>query len=258
MTTAVMYRCFTALCVVAVAGLAACGVSSSHVTVAYVSGVGSISRATLDHWIPVVAIGRYQVQPTKVKPIKPIPSGVVPDPPDYTACIAYLKVTSQKLGETGPKPTTEQLKGRCRHRYQELKMVTLNTLIGWEWTIGAGLAQGINVPDAEAKQWLEEGSKRSYPMPGEFALYRKLTRQTFADMLFRSRVELFQVKLVKIQAALQMHSGWTAQRRQRAVAQFLKAMPPSKQWAARTTCRAGYVVSACKQYKGPESPGLSN
>lgn len=246
-------RCLSALCVVVVAGLAACGSSSSGETVAQVAGVGSISKATLNHWIPVVAVLLYDLRPTK-----PVPTGVIPDPPNYAACIAYLGATPEKLVNTGPKPTTAQLKSKCMQRHQELKMITLNTLIGYDWTIGAGLARGITVSDAEAKQRFKEVNKRAFPNAAAFTNYLKLTRQTMADMLFRSRVQLFEVKLTNARIALEKHKGWTAEQRRRAAAKFMQAMPPSKRWAARTNCRVGYVASACKQYRGSESPGLPN
>jgi len=239
---------------IAVGGLTACGGGSSE-TVARVAGVDSISKATLDHWIPVEAIVLYNEKPTK-----PVPRGVIPDPPDYTACIAYLITNPQKVVQSGSKPTPGQLKVKCWQRYQELKVLTLNTLIGWDWTIGAGLALGIKVSDAEARQRLKEANKNLFPKNAEFTDYLRLTQQTFADMLFRSRVQLVEAKLVQKLTTMEklLPKGLTAQQRQRALAQVQKALPPNKQWAQKTTCRTGYVTSACKQYRGRLSPGLPN
>src|SRR4029077_1294920 len=252
-------RCISVLGAIAVAvavvGLAACGGSNSSEIVAKVAGVGSISKATLDHWIPVEAVVLYQEEPTK-----PVPKGVIPDPPNYTACIAYLKSTVQKIGESGPKPTAAQAKSKCEQRYQELKELTLNVLIGWDWTIGAGLALGMKVSDTEVRHRLDEVSKNSYPKRAEFTNYLKLTGQTITDMLFRSRVQLFEGKLLQERTAMEkrLPSGLTAQQRQSAVAKFMKGIPPGKEWAAKTSCRKGYVVSACKQYTGSLPPGIPN
>jgi hypothetical protein len=242
--------------VVAVAGLTACGGGKSDVVVARVSGVGAISKATLDHWIPIEAVVIYREHPAK-----PVPKGLIPDPPDYPDCIAYLKVTPQKVVETGPKPSIPQLKLKCIQRYRELKELTLNTLIGWDWTLGAGIELGLTVSDAEARQWLKDENKKFYPKDGEFAKYLRLTGQTVSDLLFRSKVQLAEVKLVKKRTALEKSTpkGLTARQQQETpVVKFSRAMPPSKGWAARTTCLKGYVVSACKEYTGSESPGLPN
>jgi hypothetical protein len=50
----------------------------------------------------------------------------------------------------------------------------------------------------------------------------------------------------------------TAQQRQRAIAKFAEYLPPGKQWAAKTTCSKGYVVSACREYRGPLAPSIPN
>jgi hypothetical protein len=240
---------------VTITGLTACGGGSSGEIVARVTGVGSISRATLEHWMPVEAVVLYQEYPTR-----PVPKGVIPDPPGYAACIAYLKATPQKLVESGPKPTAVQLKSKCRQKYQELKALTLNTLIVWDWTIAAGLALGMKATDAEVRARFDEGNKRYFPRRAEFARYLRLTGQTVPDMLFRSKVQVFEAKLIEKKTALekQLPHGLSAQRRQRALAKFVANLPPGKQWAAITSCRDGYVVSACKQYKGSLAPGIPN
>jgi foldase protein PrsA len=251
-------RCISALGAIAVAvvGLGACGSGDSGEIVAQVAGVGSISKATLDHWIPVEAAVLYQENPTK-----PVPKGVLPDPPNYTACIAYLKTTRQKLSETGPKPTAEQLKSRCGQRLAELQELTLNTLIGWDWLIAAGQALGMSASTAEVKQRFTDVNKRSYPKGSEFTTYLKLTGQTVQDMMFRYRVQVFEAKIIQKQEAMQklLPKGLTtAQQQQSVFTKFAKFLPPGKQWAAITTCRKGFVVSACKEYTGSQPPGIPN
>jgi hypothetical protein len=245
-------RCALALGTIAIGvGLAGCGGTSGEV-VAHVAGVGTITKGTLDHWIPVEAVIIYEENPAK-----PLPKGLIPDPPGYSACIAYLATVRQKLVETGSKPTLAKLRSRCVQRYHELKVLTLNTLIGWDWLIGAGTKLGLTASDAEARHRLTEVNQRSFPRAGEFTRYLKLTRQTVADMLFRSKVQLLEVKLKERLATLERPATTQAQR-QLIVGAFSNYMPPGKQWAAMTSCRSGYVVSACKEYAGTESPGLPN
>jgi hypothetical protein len=240
---------------VAVVGLAACAGGSSGAIVAQVAGVGSISKPTLEHWMPVEAIVLYQEKPTK-----PVPRGVIPDPPLYNACIAFLESSAAKPAESAAKPAISQLRSRCAHKETELKEITLNTLIGWYWTIGAGKALGLKASDAEVRQRLVEVNKRSYATPAEFTSYLKLTKQTLPDMLFRTRVQLFEVKLREKLAALEkdLPTQLTAQQRQGVVGRFLESVGPGKKWAAKTTCSKGYVVSACKEYRGSNFPGLPN
>lgn len=236
------------------AGVGACGGGSSGEIVAHVQGVGSITRGTLEHWIPIEARLVYQEIPTK-----PVPKGVVPDPPTYAACIAYLKTTRQKIVETGPKPTAAQLRTRCAHKYQETKVLTLNTLINWDWTLGMGAAAGMKVTDAEVRQRLAAVKKNN--LAGiSFAKYLKYSGQTPSDMLLRSRVQLFEVKFHERLVAMvkRLPSGLSAEQRQRALAKLAATMPTNRQWVAKTSCSAGYVTSSCKQYKGSQPPGTPN
>jgi hypothetical protein len=239
--------------VIAMVGVSACGGGSSEV-VAEVAGVGSISKETLDHWIPIEARLVYEEVPKK-----PVPRGVVPDPPTYAACVAYLRSHPQNLIETGPKPTAAQLKGKCAQKYQEVKQLALNTLIGWDWTIGTGAAAGMNVTDAEARQRLRAVRKNNLPEVS-FEKYLKYTGQTMSDMLLRSRVQLFEVKFQQRVTAMTklLPKGLTAQQQQQALAKATAGLPTSKQWVARTSCHRGYVTSSCKQYKGPLAPGTPN
>jgi hypothetical protein len=250
-------RILTTLATVAFAtcGLTACGGNSSNGVAAKIAGVGSISKATLDHWIPVEAVVIYEEDPKA-----PVPRGLIPDAPRFSACIAYLAATPQKLIESGPRATTAQLKRRCIQRQDELRVLTLNTLIGWDWTMGTGVALGMKVSDAQARQRLAEVNKRSFPRPGEFAKYLKLTRQTVADMLFRSKVQEFEAKIAQAQKAVeaQLPSNLTAKQRQDAIAESPDSPKLRNGWVAKTTCSRGYVVSACKEYRGPLAPGTPN
>jgi foldase protein PrsA len=251
-------RCLTVLTAGAVtlAGLAGCGGSSSSAQiVAQVTGVGTISRATLDHWTPVEAAVIYSEQPTE-----PTPKGVMPDPPGYSACVAFLKKSARPTVGSSGSQTAADLKRQCAHQYEELKQITLNTLVGWYWIIGEGTALGIKVSEAEAKQRLETVNSRLFAKPADFANYLKWTGQAVADMVFRSRVQLFEVKLQErlLQASRQLPKSLTPQQRQKALAQLSEGLSPARQWVPRTSCRSGYVASVCRQYRGPLAPGLPN
>jgi foldase protein PrsA len=234
-------------------GLAACGGSSSPV-VAQVAGVGSISEATLNHWVPIEATLLYSTIPGG-----PVPKGVLPDPPSYSACIALLGSKGAKLVESGPKPTKTQLKSHCVARLQELKELALNILIGWDWTIGEGQRLGIKLTSGEIKQRFVEVNHRLFPKEEELTHYIERTGQTVSDLMFRAKVQLFEVKNgARVRAAAQGLSSLPAAQRQAAILRIDAQLPPSKSWAAKTSCRAGFVVSACKQYRGSSPPGLPN
>jgi foldase protein PrsA len=234
--------------------MSACAGSSgnSDKIVARVAGVGSISKRMLDHWMPVEATLVYQEMPKR-----PVPRGVIPDPPSYTACIAYLRTVGNKLGTSGP-PTTSQLRAECKRQYQNLKELTLNTLIGWDWTLGEGAALGMRVDDNEVRRRLATVNERLFSNNGEFKDYLKWTGQTVTDMLFRSRVQLFEVKIHEqlLAAGRHLPRSLTSHEREAALAKIVEKLPPNRAWVAKTSCEAGFIVSGCRQYRGSLSPGF--
>jgi hypothetical protein len=240
----------------ALLGVAACSGSSGE-TVARVTGVGAISKGTLDHWMPIEAVLLYEEEPRK-----PVPKGVIPDPPTYAACVAFLQSTRQKIVETGPKPTGAQLKTKCAKKQHDLEITTLNTLIEWEWTLGNGAILGMKITDADLQRRLEAIKKVSFPKEKEFDTYLARTNQTTADMLFRSKVQLVETRLQELlsEAQKRLPKSLTPQQQQNALIALTKSLPTptTKQWVARTSCSPGHVTSDCKQYAGSLPPGAPN
>lgn len=224
--------------------------------VAQVGGVGTISKAALDHWTRVEIILVHELAPRH-----PAPRGLIPDPPRYAACIAYLRHVLQQAGETAKTLTLGALKSNCRHREQYLRANTLNKLISWDWTIGRGLALGMRVTDAQARRRISDVVQGSNLYGPHFAKYLRLTGQTMADILFRSRVQLYETKISERAAELMdtLPKGLTESQRQKALAMLANHFLATDSWVAKTSCRSGFIVSACRQYRGPEqAPGAVN
>ncbi|HEY2142007.1 MAG TPA: hypothetical protein VGG98_08105 [Solirubrobacteraceae bacterium] len=210
-------------------------------------GGSSITKAELDHWIPIEAILTHELRPRKS-----VPRGVVPDPPDYGACILYLKTVPQKAIERGAHSTAAQLRSQCQQRYQMLRQTVLNFLITTEWLIGEGTEQGLKATDAEIKHRFEQVKKAEFPRKGEFERQLVLTGETMSDQLFRAKVKVLSINLER---EILTKRGLTHQQRTQAYVKFFTEAFPTK-WIARTSCRAGYVVPNCKQYKGSQPPEI--
>jgi foldase protein PrsA len=241
-----------ALSAIAVLGMTACGGAGDGGTVvARIAGVGAITKKALEHWTRVEAIVSHELVP-----VRPVPRGLVPDPPRYSACIAYLRSTAQQASANTADVASTALASRCGARERELQAITLNKLIAWYWTIGRAAASGTRVTDAEARRRLAEVIATHSVYGANFARYLHLTGQTMADMVFRSRVQLLEVKASNEvrSAALKLPRSLTAQARQAALVGLIARLSDTRHWVARTSCRAGYVVSACRQYVGREQP----
>lgn len=222
----------------AVLCLNACGSSGSDAVVVRV-GDKTITKAALERWSAIEAVLSYQLNPTK-----PVPKGIVPDPPDYANCIAYLASIAPKPTGSQQKPTAAQLKGQCRQRQLLLQNHVLDILITNYWLDGEGAAKGLAVSDAEVKQALD----RQFPTPTALQRFLTITGERASDERALLRSALMATKLQQAAAA---RKGLTAAQQQQAVASFTEAF--TKRWSARTNCEPGYVVEECRQYKGPKS-----
>ena len=197
------------------------------------------------------------------KPSGPAPAGVVPDPPGYKACVVFLR---SYLKTNPAAPTSNgvllrsplELRQACEREYVELKAITLNTLISWYWEIGEGMSLGVSATEEQVKERLASVNKTLFATPAGFADYLRWTDETMGDMVFRSRVQYFEAKIRANALAAAKADSKIAdpKKRQAALAGLSEALSPAGRWVARTSCVRGFVVSSCKQYKGPFSPGL--
>jgi hypothetical protein len=201
-------------------------------------GAHSITKGALDRWAAIEAALSYEVNPTQ-----PLPKGVAPDPPSYANCIAYLKTTPTTLIASTQKPTTTQLKARCKQKQEALRHHMLDILITNYWLEGEGAARGIAVSDAEVTQALD----RQFPTQAAFRSFLKITGEKASDERALLRASLLATKLQQAVAA----RGLTAAQQQQALAKFTSEF--TQKWSARTSCQPGYVVQECKQYNGPKA-----
>jgi hypothetical protein len=236
--------CRLALAVVALATslcLTACGGSNGPDTVVASVGAKKITKGTLERWTAIEAILSHEVTPTR-----PPPKGLVPDPPDYADCIAYLRKNPARLIAAAQKPTDAQLKSQCRHKHEGLQRHMLDILITNYWLDGEGASRRLSVGDAE----LEQALRSQFPTQAAFRRFLAITGESASDERALLRANLMASKLQQT-AVAQKPAASAA--RQRALAAFLRGF--TARWTARTSCRPGYVVQECRQFPGPKAAG---
>lgn len=223
--------------VFAVLGTAACGGGMPPAVIVQVGG-HSISKATLDHWVPIEAVIDHESIPQR-----PVPTGTVPDPPNYIACVAYLESIAPKVSGGGSKPTRVQLTGRCRQRYKDVRQHMLQILITYQWLIAESKALGIRVSEREVKHQFARFKNEEFGSEAVFEKFLRYTGESLGDELLIGRMDILSTKLrQKILTTRGIAGGST----------FLHEF--AKKWAAKTSCRRGYIVPDCKQYHGRLAP----
>jgi hypothetical protein len=266
--------CAIAVVTAALAGCGGAGVGGDDVAV--VAGV-PITKAALRHWTAVqLAIG-YEANPQK-----PLPSGVVYEPADYAPCIARLRALARAAAERAasgytlsivrlpassknpgggfsfakrkraagpakptPMPAAAQLERECAERYRSMERGMLDVLIGFQWVVEEGKADGVSPSAAEVRAEYARYSDRQFPNPGEQRRYRADTGESVGDELLRVRTDMISRRIFDNEK--RMLGGIATKAQLQAYARL--AVATEKQWIAKTSCRAGYVVEDCRQYR---------
>jgi hypothetical protein len=162
---------------------------------------------------------------------------VMPDPPNYVACIAHAEAVARKPATDQSGQAHAQLKIKCRQLRQALEAQALNLLISAAWLIDECAEHGVTVSDREVTQRFARLRAEEFPRRGDFQRYLALTGHTLADELFLAKREALSEKLLQ---KILGEGGRDA------LAKFER---DSKQkQTSRTDCRSGYVVQGCKQY----------
>jgi foldase protein PrsA len=167
-----------------IAGMSACGGIPGNAVV-QVDGK-SITKDTFSHWLGIAAASGATT--AGVKP-------VLPEPPNYTACIAHLKAVAPKPAKGQTAPTEAQLKSECEQQYKSLQTEVLGFLISSEWVLGEAAHLGVKVSDKEVEKQLATVKNQQFPKAAEFEKFLKSSGQTVSDLLLRVKLNLLSTKI---------------------------------------------------------------
>jgi hypothetical protein len=235
------YGCFVLSLIVLVAmNVAGCGDGGAGNTVATV-GHRSITAAQVKHWMSVIA------GETTLLPGQPVPRS--PEPPRYSACVAYRQRFPANPEAKQPRLSLSELKHECMVEFQKEKLKALYFLISYDWVNGEAAELGIRPTDQEVVHELEH-LKIRFPGP---TLRHFLVgyRGSRLDMLMRIKLTLLTARVKQKVEGENAKRHLTTQQRQQALDRFSRRFATN--WSGRTSCQPDYVVPACRQYKPPRT-----
>jgi foldase protein PrsA len=166
----------------------------------------SITTGAIGHWMQVVVASEISATGA--------PKPVVPDPPNYAACIASTKAQS-KPAKKHKAPTEPELKKQCEQQYKTLQQEAAGFLISSEWLLGEADSLGVSVSDAEVKAKLE----KSFSRPGELQKYLSSSHQTLSDALLRMKLSMLTTK-IKQRVVKEREKGLIAKYYKEHISQF--------------------------------------
>ncbi len=170
----------------ALVGITACGGVPGDAVVQV--GSTPITKEAFDHWMKVASAS--SASGTSEKP-------VVPEPPDYSACISHLAATAPKPAKGQSPPTTKQLKAECEQQYKSLQSEVLGFLISSDWVIGEASSLGVKLSDDEVKKEFTKIKNAQFPKASEFEKFLASSGQSVSDLLLRVKLNLLSQKIQK-------------------------------------------------------------
>jgi foldase protein PrsA len=174
---------------VAVVGLgtalvAGCG--SDDVPSGAVAKVGDaeISEEEFDKWMASAVTGQAQGG-----------EAAVPDPPEFTKCVAAKKKAPAAEGQG--KQSDAALKKQCEQEYDALKNQVMQFLIQAEWVQQEAEQQDIEVTDESVKKSFEDQKSQAFPTDKAYQQFLKTSGMSEEDILFRVKLNQLQEKLTQ-------------------------------------------------------------
>jgi foldase protein PrsA len=169
--------------------LAIAGCGGSDVPSDSVAKVGDakITKAQFDHWFQAAA--KQQAQSTGQQAA----TAVVPDPPNYTKCIAAKAKAPVPKGV--PKPDPKALKSQCDQEYKGLRDQTLQFLISSQWLTQEAAKRKITASDKEVQTTFQQQKKQSFPKDADYQKFLQTSGQSETDLLYRVKLSVLTNKL---------------------------------------------------------------
>ncbi len=231
----------------AAVSVASCGGShgASGDTVAQIAGT-AITRATLNHWMSTIIGGDFYELTGKVAP-----TGLVSEPPHYTACVTVLEgyEAAPRPGNAAGAPAA--LRHKCEQLYRAIKQQTVAYLITADVAVGEGAEQGLTVNSSEIEQAFKRIQAVQFPTETALSQYLADRHWTLKDELYLVKRDLLSQKLTtKLKRKFNSAGG------EQALAGYIRET--RRRWTAKTTCRPGYVVPGCRQYDSQKATASSS
>ena len=154
-----------------------CGSGVPADSVATVDGT-SIKKSEFEHWLSVASKQQAVSGQT----------AVVPDPPNYTKCVAALQKVPVAKGQA--KPSAAALKSQCEQQYEGLKQQVMQFLVQSEWLLKEADSRKLTAKPATVQKQLDDQIKQSFPKRSDFDTFLKQSGMTMNDLLFRVKIDV--------------------------------------------------------------------
>jgi foldase protein PrsA len=169
--------------------LSACGGGGVPGNAVVSIGGDSIKTTEFDHWLTVAATTQAQQSGATGA------AASVPDPPNYTKCIAAKKATATKPAKGQPAPTDATYKTQCQTQYNALRDQVVQFLISSAWIQGESTDNGVKISDADVKKEFDKQRNQSFPKDADYTKFLKSSGYVQEDLLYQIKIRQLSTKL---------------------------------------------------------------
>jgi foldase protein PrsA len=169
--------------------LTACGGDSGVPGNAIVKiGPDTIKTSAFDHWFQSAAKSQAAQGGATA-------AVTIPDPPNYTKCIAQKKKTAAKPAKGQPNPTDATYKSQCKLEYTTLRDQTVQFLISSAWIEGESADRGVKISDTDVKKSFDKQRQQAFPQDKDYQAFLKQSGYVQEDLLYRIKIQDLSSKL---------------------------------------------------------------
>jgi foldase protein PrsA len=169
--------------------LSACGGGGVPGNAVVKIGSDSIRTTEFDHWLKVAATTQAQQSGQTGA------AAQLPDPPNYTKCIANKKATAAKPAKGQPAPTDATYKTQCQQQYEGLRDQVVQFLISSAWIQGESTDNGVKISDTDVKKEFDKQRQQSFPKDADYANFLKTSGYVQEDLLYQIKIRQLSQKL---------------------------------------------------------------
>ena len=222
--------------------LAGCGSSDESVT--HIAGSSAtIARPMLDHWMRAVVATDFRVSVgTKA------PKGLASEPKDTNECSkAAMKIVPRTFAGK-LKLSDAEIAKKCRELHVAIRNQAIQYLLSAQWTMLEAKELGVQLSDAELHKEFLRWRANSYKTDAKFQEYMRERGLVLSDVLYQLRRNILVTRILpKFQARVRKAGGGEKVYAKLALERYHKLIE-------KTSCKPGYVMEDCKEYREPATP----
>jgi hypothetical protein len=229
----------TVAALLAIACLTGCGSSTDSVT--HIEGSSqTISKAMLDHWMRAVVATDFRVSiGTKA------PRGFASEPARPSECAEAAKKVVPRSFTGKLKLADAQIARKCRELHEAIKAQAMSYILSAQWVMLQAKQQGLHLSEAELHREFLRFRKEEFGGQARFLTYMNERQLILSDVLYQLRRNVFTTRLLpKFEQKVKAAGGGQKTYARLALERYHRLI-------SKTSCKEGYVMEDCREYRAP-------